>query len=278
MNKMEVRSIEPTDAEVRALRRGRTIEGYAIVFNKESRDLGGFKEIILPEAVDGILEQSDVLALLNHNESRGVLARSTNGDGTLELTKTNFGVRYRFDSPETSLGEEVLAGVRRGDIRTSSFSFSLPPENAGEKWEKRSDGTYLRTITKFNKIYDVSPVYREAYADTTVAVRSLVELKTSEAERIAAEAQKKAADLEEELNRRKSPSETTDAPNKPTDPEKEPDSREAPSDSAEVKGAEEVIAKPDDQKVDVKEQKLSYAELEAYYKQKEDEMSKIKEL
>jgi len=242
----EVRSIDAQEAEVRVLRRGRTIEGYAIVFNKESKDLGGFKEVIKPEAVDGVLERSDVLALVNHNPDTGVLGTSTKGEGTLVLSVDNYGVKYRFDAPETALGDEVLWGVRHGDIKTSSFSFSV---SGGQKWEKREDNSYMRTITKFDEIYDVSPVYREAYADTTVAVRSLVELRTSEAEKAASEAAKKIADLEEELRK-----------------------KEAEKASTDVKAADQV----DVQDEVVKEvAKPTYAELEAYYKNKEVEMSKF---
>lgn len=194
----EIRTIG-IEAEIRATRRGRTIEGYAIVFNKESRDLGGFKEVILPEAVDGVLENSDVLALLNHSEERGILARWTNGNGTLDLLKDSVGVKYTFEAPETTLGDEVLSGVRRGDIRTSSFAFSCTtPEN--QIWQKLPDGTYLRTIKKFDGIYDISPVYREAYADTSVAVRNLVEIKTKDQ---VSDKEAKIADLEEELRRLK---------------------------------------------------------------------------
>jgi uncharacterized protein len=199
----EIRSFDNVDCELRAVRRGRTIEGRGIVFNKESKDLGGFNEIIAPESVADILDKSDILALLNHNEERGVLARSTNGEGTLELTVDANGVNYKFDAPDTSLGDEVLSGVRRGDIRTSSFSFSV---SKGQKWEKRSDGTYLRTITKFDKIFDVSPVYREAYADTTVAVRNLVEIRSLEN---TADIEKRIADLEDELRELKSSSDST---------------------------------------------------------------------
>ena len=57
----------------------RIVEGYAIVFNSESRDLGGFTEVIEPTALEGVLQQSDILCLLNHNEDRGILARSKYG-------------------------------------------------------------------------------------------------------------------------------------------------------------------------------------------------------
>jgi HK97 family phage prohead protease len=172
----EIRCLDVTNSEIRLVKRTRRIEGYGIVFNKESKDLGGFTEIISPEAVSGVLERSDVLALLNHDESRGVLGRSTNGEGTLDLTVDKTGVKYSLEAPDTVLGDEVLSGVRRGDIRTSSFAFSVSAD--GQKWEKRDDDSYLRTITKFDAIYDVSPVYREAYADTTVAIRSLSDIKT----------------------------------------------------------------------------------------------------
>lgn len=63
----------------------RSVSGYAIVFNSDSNDLGGFVERIAPEALNGVIEKSDVLCLLNHNEDKGVLARSKNGEGSLTL-------------------------------------------------------------------------------------------------------------------------------------------------------------------------------------------------
>jgi HK97 family phage prohead protease len=196
----EIRTFNPTDCEIRATRRGRTIEGYGIVFNSESKDLGGFIEVIDPDAVEGVLERQDVLALLNHDESRGVLARYTNGEGTMELEVDKKGVKYRFEAPDTPLGDEVLSSIRRGDIRSSSFSFSVNKE--GQAWEKRSDGTDLRRITKFSGIYDMSPVWREAYADTSVAVRNFVEMRDEKKA-------KEIADLAE-AQRVKPPAEVTD--------------------------------------------------------------------
>ena len=150
----------------------RTVEGYAIVFNSESKNLGGFTEIIEPKALDGILEKSDILCLLNHNEDKGVLARSKYGSGSLELSIDNIGLKYRFEAPNTMLGEELLEGLKRGDISTSSFAFTIDKDT----WTKREDGSYLRTINQFKELFDVSPVYKEAYPDTTVALRKMREL------------------------------------------------------------------------------------------------------
>lgn len=155
----------------------RTIEGYAIVFNKESRDFGGWKEVIKPEAMDGVLENADVLALMNHDERKGLLARYTSGSGTLSLEVDKVGVKYRFDSPNTTLGDELIEGVDRGDIRTSSFAFRVAED--GAKWERQADDSYIRYITAFKTIYDVSPVFREAYPDTSVAKRSYEEVRES---------------------------------------------------------------------------------------------------
>lgn len=153
----------------------RTVEGYAIVFNSESRDLGGFTEVIEPASLDGILEKSDVLCLLNHNEDRGILARSRYGEGSLELTVDNIGLKYRFDAPSTALGDELLEGLKRGDITTSSFAFTIDKDT----WTKK-DGRYLRTINSFKEIYDVSPVYKEAYPDTSVAIRKMQEMESED--------------------------------------------------------------------------------------------------
>lgn len=161
----EIRSIEIRTASED--KDSRTIEGYALVFNSLSEDLGGFREQIIPEAVEGMIEASDILALLNHDQSRGVLARSRYGKGSLDLEIDEVGLKYRFEAPHTALGDEVLEYLRRGDITSSSFAFVIETDN----WEKQSDGTYIRTIKKFHRLYDVSPVFEPAYQQTTVCAR-----------------------------------------------------------------------------------------------------------
>ena len=156
----------------------RKVEGYAVVFNSESNDLGGFREIIEPTALEGVIEKSDILCLLNHNEDKGVLARSKNGTGSLALEIDEKGLRYSFDAPNTNLGDELLEGLKRGDITTSSFAFRVDKD----RWDKNVDGTYRRTICSISELFDVSPVYRAAYDATSVSVdtRGLDEAKAKE--------------------------------------------------------------------------------------------------
>jgi HK97 family phage prohead protease len=157
-----------------------TVTGYAIVFDRESRDLGGFVETIDRDSLKGVIENSDVLCLLNHNEDKGILARSNRGNGSLRLEIDNQGLKYTFETPNTALGCELLEGLKRGDINTSSAAFTVD----SDRWEKRSDGTYKRHILKFKELYDVSPVYKPAYDDTSVYIdkRGLDEAKKQESE------------------------------------------------------------------------------------------------
>lgn len=160
----------------------RRVEGYAALFNSSSVPIvdwdGTFTETIAPGAFDGVAEVSDVKCLLNHDTSRGLLARARNGKGSLSLTIDERGLKYAFDAPNTALGDELLEGIRRGDISGSSFAFAVSKDT----WEKLGDGTYARTIEKVERLYDVSPVYDPAYPETTVDVRGLEELRSSEKE------------------------------------------------------------------------------------------------
>lgn len=152
----------------------RHIVGYALKFNELSEDLGGFTEIISPGSLEGVIERSDVLALLDHNRERGVLARSRYGEGSLTLSVDEIGLRYEFDAPNTALGNEVVESIRRGDLSASSFGFKIAED--GDKWEKRDDGSIRRTITQIDRLFDVSPVYNPAYQATQVDVRGLEKL------------------------------------------------------------------------------------------------------
>lgn len=165
--KKEIRNIA---AEVTVDEESRKVEGYALLFNVPSDGLD-IEEIIEPRALDGVIERSNVFALLNHDERRGILARSKKGEGTLSLTVDGKGLRYRFDAPRTALGDELLEYLKRGEVTESSFAFTV----AEDVWEKKGE-TWKRTIKKIDELYDVSPVYDAAYSKTTVYMRGKEQL------------------------------------------------------------------------------------------------------
>lgn len=182
-------------AEVRTSAESRKVEGYALLWNTDSDGLG-FTERIEEGALDGVIEKSDVFALLNHDNSRGILARCTGGDGpSMKLTIDEKGLRYEFEAPHTALGDELLENIRRGEVNSSSFCFDM--DGGQEKWEKVGDDQWVRTISRFGHLYDVSPVYSAAYSATSVCLRGKEQAEAElqaieEAKRQAEEAQKKA--------------------------------------------------------------------------------------
>lgn len=168
----------------------RKIEGVSIVFNALSNDLGGFREMIVPEAVEGVIEQSDIFFLYNHTSDRGFLARSKFGVGSLKTDVREDGVHFSFDAPRTALGDEVLEYLKRGDVNQCSFAFAVDTD----MWEKQADGTYIRTITKFKRLYDMSLVDTPAYSQTSACARFA---EIQEEERIANEKAMKEAEERE---------------------------------------------------------------------------------
>lgn len=158
---------------------GRTVFGYAAKFNSRSENLGGtsyqFYETIAPGAFDDVL-QDDVRALFNH-EPEAILARSKAGQGTLQIGVDETGLWYQFDAPKTQVGNDLLVSLRRGDIDQSSFSFMVDGSGHSFVESKIGDGPTIveRTITKFSRLLDVSPVTYPAYTETEVDCRSLEE-------------------------------------------------------------------------------------------------------
>lgn len=162
-NKREIRN---TTHQVVFDEENRIVEGYALLFDTDSDGLS-FDEKIERGSLDGVIEKSDVFALLNHDESRGVLARSKRGKGSLELIIDDKGLLYRFEAPRTSLGDELIESIKRGDVDESSFAFTV----GKDEWRKGEDGRWKRSIQKIEQLYDVSPVYSAAYSATSVYMR-----------------------------------------------------------------------------------------------------------
>jgi HK97 family phage prohead protease len=157
---MEKRSI---NFELRAKPESRTIFGTATVFNS-SYDMGWYDEEMSSDSLNEA-DMKDVVALFNHDMNM-VLARTSSG--TLKLNVTGNAMEYEFEAPNTTLGNDLLEMVKRGDVYQSSFAFTVEAED----WQERSGMKPKRVIRSIKKVYDVSPVTYPANPDTMVAKRS----------------------------------------------------------------------------------------------------------
>ncbi|MFP1742510.1 HK97 family phage prohead protease [Lonsdalea quercina] len=157
--------------EVRAEQQGDApahILGYGSVFNSRSEPLWGFREVIKPGAFDDVLTD-DVRGLFNHDPNF-ILGRSA--AGTLSLSVDERGLRYDITAPETqTIRDLVLEPMRRGDVNQSSFAFRVARD--GEHWYEDEEGIVIREISRFSRLFDVSPVTYPAYQEADSGVRSL---------------------------------------------------------------------------------------------------------
>ena len=183
-----------TTHQVRNSEDSRMIEGYALLFDTPSDGLP-FEETIERGALDGVISRSDVFALMNHDMTRGILARSKRGNGSMQLSIDEVGLLYRFEAPHTALGDELLENIRRGEVDQSSFCFSV----AEDTWTKKEDGTWHRSIHRIEALYDVSPVYDAAYSATSVCMRGK-ELAEAEMQRLSAPDESYYTHIENSLN------------------------------------------------------------------------------
>ena len=139
--------------------RGRTVTGYAAVYDVLSNDLGGFRERIAPGAFRTVLDAgADVRCLLNHDPNM-VLGRTR--AGTLRLSDEQRGLRFECDLPETRT--DLAESVRRGDLDGASFRFEV----ASDRW----DGD-VRTVQDIRTLHDVSIATHPAYPVASIEMRS----------------------------------------------------------------------------------------------------------
>lgn len=152
----------------------RTIVGYAAKFEKWSDPImGWFKEKIARNAFSET-DVEDVIMCFNH-DINAILARTTSD--TLKLSTDEIGLRFEFDAPDTTLGNDILELVRRGDISKCSFKFKVDKDQW--RYADKENGLEYdeRTIEHISKVIDVSLVVFPAYKDTEASVRELEERK-----------------------------------------------------------------------------------------------------
>jgi HK97 family phage prohead protease len=154
----------------------RVISGYAAVFNQQA-EIGRwyrYKEQIASDAFEGC-NYDKCVACFNHNTDN-ILARYASG--TLKLSVEEVGLRFEFEVPNTTVGNDMYELVKRGDISQCSFAFVV--EEDTWRYSEDMDGVDERTINKISELWDVSLVTYPAYEGTSVDARSAEEDKLAE--------------------------------------------------------------------------------------------------
>jgi uncharacterized protein len=167
--KREIRNFQIQKTELREEGdKGKTLVGYAAVFNSRSEDLGSFVEIIAPGAFTKTLQENRKIKALAHHEWDQVLGAVSSG--TLRLKTDEVGLHVEVDPPNTTYANDLVESVSRGDIDGMSFAF----EPIIDEWEyNRETDQYTRTLKEV-RLFEVSFVAYPAYSATTVALRDLV--------------------------------------------------------------------------------------------------------
>lgn len=152
-----------------------TLTGHAAVFDVESVIWDGkyvrLREVIRRGAfARAIREGQDVIGNVDHRDS-AMLGRTA--AGTVRLREDDVGLAVEIDAPDTVLGRDTTALVRRGDYAGMSFAFI--PAKGGERQtittlEDGRDDVFVE-LTDLD-LFDVSIVSRPAYTSTDVGVRA----------------------------------------------------------------------------------------------------------
>lgn len=154
-------------AELRADGEGKRIGGYAAVFNRNSKNLGGFIEVVDPIAFNQSRGDGwpEVIARYNHDDNQLL---GTTAAGTLRMGLDSYGLTYDVLPPVSM--SHVVELVERGDVRKSSFAF----RTVADDWGITEQGYPLRRLTGV-QLVDVAPVNVPAYPDSTAGLRSLAD-------------------------------------------------------------------------------------------------------
>lgn len=158
----EIRATEPTADGKDAL----IIVGTPIVFDTPTTIndlLGSYTEVIKRGALDEA-DLTDSRLLVNHDLTRIPLARTPK---TMQFSITEKGLEMRAELPDTEEARTAYTAVKRGDLTGMSFSFTVPED--GDSFDAQ---TNTRTITKIDKVYEVSLVNFPAYPTASAEARS----------------------------------------------------------------------------------------------------------
>ncbi len=159
---MQIRSIT-SELKTREEQEGLYLEGYFIVFDKETELWPGAFEEIDQKALNKTLD-NDIRALVNHDTT---LVLGRNKSNTLELKADSKGLWGKIEiNPKDTDAVNIYERVRRGDVTGNSFGFNILDETI----EHRDDGT-VKFILKEIDLHEVSITTFPQYEETSIQAR-----------------------------------------------------------------------------------------------------------
>lgn len=160
------KEIRVSDIEVRQADNEPVLVGYAVKWNSPTMIGGQFSEEFTRGSFSDSLVSGDIRALVDHNTSQ-VLGRTKSG--TLELEEDDVGLRVTISPPDTTIAQDLMKLIKRGDVSGMSFGFKATEQ----RWDHKSKPS-KRVVTKAD-LFETSIVTFPAYPDTSIGLRSLRE-------------------------------------------------------------------------------------------------------
>lgn len=156
LSKIETR-VNPTEFEIREDDGGMTFSGYAAVFDSPSEPLPFIERIQRGAFRKSLRSRNDVKFLWNHDT--GEILGSTRAK-TISLIEDERGLKIEGTLPNTSRGRDVAELLKRGDVDSMSFGFSVP--SGGDSWNADGSERTLKAV----RLHEVSLVAFPAYPGT----------------------------------------------------------------------------------------------------------------
>ncbi|GFK25215.1 phage major capsid protein [Tetragenococcus halophilus] len=140
----------------------KTVSGYALKFDEPSKDLGGFVEVITPEALKEV-DFSNCFLLYDHDYSKPLASVKSD---TLKLEVDDIGLHFEATLNDTTYAKDVYENVSKGVVDAMSFGFELGIDS----FDKDEEGTVTRSVKNIKNVPEISVVTLPAYDSANVQV------------------------------------------------------------------------------------------------------------
>lgn len=189
---VEFRDFKLSGVETRKAENGAEeliVEGVACVFDKETVLIKGksyeLREKVQQGAFDGA-DMSDVI--FNYNHGGRVYARTRNSSLALEAQSDGLHMRAKLISGDEGHAQ-LYRDIQSGLIDKMSYAYTVRESTYEYTEQENGFVTELRTVTKIDRLFDVSAVDIPAYDATSISARRAFD---AEREKRSAESTRRA--------------------------------------------------------------------------------------